>query len=133
MRLTTYSVAIGVGMEQDAMGDDDDSDDFTIDLAPNARTTDRKFTFGGLLLWNIYAPKPLGKTVNPKDALSIRVARMVQACVRLKQLGDNPKAADYVPLVIRVVQAFDGAECAHHGCYSPLPCVCCCSPLPCVR
>eukprot|EP00041_Stephanoeca_diplocostata_P006429 m.84826 g.84826 ORF g.84826 m.84826 type:complete len:1325 (+) comp16355_c0_seq4:235-4209(+) len=94
--------------ESDAMADDDDSDDFTIDLAPNARTTDRKFTFGGLLNWNIYAPKPLGKTVNPKDALSIRVARIVQACVRLKQLGDNPKAADYVPLVIRVVQAFDG-------------------------
>lgn len=91
-----------------AAEEDEPNNDYSVDLSTDARSRDRKLTFGDSISWTIFAPKPLANTVDRKDAFSIRCARVVQDQVKLKELGENPDPAVYVPLVLRLCTSLEG-------------------------
>eukprot|EP00038_Savillea_parva_P002847 m.118287 g.118287 ORF g.118287 m.118287 type:complete len:1187 (+) comp10974_c0_seq1:213-3773(+) len=97
--------------EMDVVDDEDEPEqenDYSVDLSPDARSRDRKLTFGDSISWTIFAPKPLANTVDRKDAFSIRCARVVQSQVKLKELGENPDPDVYIPLVLQLCTALEG-------------------------
>eukprot|EP00035_Acanthoeca_spectabilis_P009211 m.164176 g.164176 ORF g.164176 m.164176 type:complete len:1161 (+) comp14651_c0_seq1:190-3672(+) len=88
--------------------EDEPNNDYSVDLSSDARSQDRKLTFGDSIQWTIFAPKPLANTVDRKDAFSIRCARIVQDQVKLKELGENPDPAVYVPLALKLCTSLEG-------------------------